>query len=105
MKIIFRKWKTKHNPSCIALFPEMPGDTDGNLCQSYEHFGQHSAADYATVINKTRPAIPKEYGPLLLELIGIGYKNIQICQKADRRMFLARQKEAQRIKDLVQNNA
>jgi len=58
--------------TAIALFPVLGVDENGR-CQSYEHVGQHGAADYDLVIAKTRPAKPNEYKPLLQELKRIGY--------------------------------
>lgn len=41
---------------------------------SYEHVGQHAAADYYAVIQHTRPAIPQEYAALADELAQIGFR-------------------------------
>jgi hypothetical protein len=67
---VFRMWKCKGG-TAIALFP---GIAEGaGLCMSFQHVGQHSAADYRYVIAKTRPAKPSEYKDLLHELVQRGY--------------------------------
>lgn len=81
--VIFRRWA---NGDVIALFPEIPASNDGRLCQSYEHIGQHAAADPVVVTCATTPAAPEEYGGLLNELIERGYVDLQIRQKLTRRM-------------------
>ena len=51
--VVFRKWKT--NGDIIALFPELPADNEGYLCDSYEHVGQHghpSAVAAAEVVER-----------------------------------------------------
>ena len=68
--VVFRMWKDKAG-SVIALFPDI--DAESGRCQSYEHVGQHGAADYDLVMSKTRPAKPSEYKDLLCELKRIGY--------------------------------
>ncbi len=72
--VVFRMWKSKGG-TAIALFPTIGTVPDGH-CQSYEHVGQHGAADYELVMSKTRPAKPSEYKNLLCELQRIGYKVI-----------------------------
>jgi len=37
------------------------------------HVGQHSGADYASVMKQTRPSTPEEYKHLLVELKSLGY--------------------------------
>ena len=64
--VIFRKWS---NGDIIALFPyEIE---NGGHIMSYEHIGQHGAANYDHVISKTKPATQEEYQPLLNELMKI----------------------------------
>lgn len=60
VKVVFRKWKDTGD--VIALFPELPSDIYGWFCDSYEHVGQHSGADYHGVIRQTVPAAPHECG-------------------------------------------
>ncbi len=69
-KVVFRKWP---NGDISALFPEVPADTEGNLCASYEHVGQHGGANYYHCISSTKPARPSEYAALKAELEKIGY--------------------------------
>ena len=70
-KVIFRVWKD--NQEVIALFPEVPADINGFLCSSYQHVGQHGAADYDLVISRTTPAKPDQYRELQKELETLGY--------------------------------
>lgn len=78
--VIFRIWK--HAPhSVLALFPTLPHDNGGLYCMSFEHIGQHSAADYYGCIQNTRPAKPAEYRALQRELAGRGY-NLKILLRA-----------------------
>ncbi len=73
--VVFRKWYRKSDGNgVIALFPLVSaqggrayGDASG-MVQSFEHVGQHGAADYAGVLSRTRPAKPAEYADLLKEL-------------------------------------
>lgn len=71
-KVIFRKYRK--GGDILALFPEVPADNRGHYCQSYEHVGQHGAADYYGCIHKlTVPAKPVEYADLMAELEHRGY--------------------------------
>lgn len=56
----------------FALFPTLAADPSGNVT-SYQHIGQHCAADYGLCIAKSKPATPEQYADLLTELTGIGY--------------------------------
>ena len=67
-RIIFRKFP---EGDVIALFPDQP-EGRGRI-NSYQHVGQHGAADYQ-LIRELRPAKPAEYHDLLRELKNIGYK-------------------------------
>ena len=75
--------ENEHNsdflPGVFAYFPEIIGDNKGNNT-SYAHIGQHSACSprYASMCKE---AITNEYLPLLRELIGQGYKDLQIINK------------------------
>ena len=73
--VVFRTERRKDGET-IALFPTIPADVDGSLCQSYQHTGQHSAANYWHVINHTRPATPAENGELMAELVERGYTDL-----------------------------
>jgi hypothetical protein len=70
-KVIFRRFKD--DGSIIALFPDEIADMNNN-CMSYQHIGQHGAADYNYCIKKTIAATPLEYEPLKRELKTIGYE-------------------------------
>lgn len=71
--VVFRVWKGKDG-DVIALFPEIPYDIYGSECLSYEHVGQHGAANYYHVLDRTRRAKPDEYVDLKEELEGRGYQ-------------------------------
>lgn len=82
---VFRRWP---NGDIIALFPEIPADDRGMLCQSYLHVGQHGGADYQVVIRQTRPATHEEAAPLRAELAQIGYRlkeRVRITREMDRK--------------------
>lgn len=68
--VIFRTWR---DGDVIALFPDIDADCTGLHCGSYMHIGQHGAADYRLVVQRTRPAVPVEYAELKAELEQIGY--------------------------------
>ena len=70
--VVICVWKGDDS-DVFALFPVLPADNYGNLCTSYQHVGQHSAADYRLCIRNSRPASKVEAADLLAELRGIGY--------------------------------
>ena len=70
--VVICVWKGDDS-DVFALFPVLPADNYGNLCTSYQHVGQHSAADYRLCIRNSRPAREAEAADLLAELRGIGY--------------------------------
>jgi hypothetical protein len=68
--VVFRVFKDDN--SVLALFPEESQYPNGE-CDSYQHVGQHGAADYKHCIAVTRPAKLSEYAPLKKELELLGY--------------------------------
>ena len=70
--IVIRVWKGDDS-DVFALFPVLPADNAGYLCTSYQHIGQHAAADYRLCIRNSRPARKAEAADLLAELRAIGY--------------------------------
>ena len=86
--VIFRKDRTGWREP-FALFPELPADQLGIYCDSYQHVGQHCAADYHGCIANSRPAMPEEAAPLLAELKCIGYEP-RVLTRASRRHHDAR---------------
>jgi hypothetical protein len=75
----------KSDPDDVfALFPTDPADIYGHLCTSYQHIGQHSAADYYHCIRNSRPATRREATPLLSEVRRIGCRP-RMLQRASRR--------------------
>jgi len=67
--VVFRVWPDTGD--VLALFPFI--DEGNGLCSSYEHLGQHGAADYTACILKTRQAAEHEYLRLHQELTEMGY--------------------------------
>ena len=65
-----------------ALLPEIPASP--GCVTSYQHIGQHGAADYGHCIATSRPATPEEYADLAAELRQIGY-SLDIRQRWQRR--------------------
>lgn len=78
MKVIFRKFK--QGGDIIALFPEQT-NRNNYMVASYMHMGQHSDADYDSVISQTTPTTESEYAYLLAELISIGYEDLRVMKK------------------------
>lgn len=76
--VVFRRWKPSekaYGDGILALFPgDRWTENRSSLCSSYEHVGQHGAADYAGCISRTMPATPREYKPLKQELEQLGYR-------------------------------
>jgi hypothetical protein len=71
--VIFRVWRGSTG-GVIALWPaEHDGFQRRNMCRSFEHFGQHGAANYGVVMARTRPAKGAEHHALLAELRQRGY--------------------------------
>ena len=85
-KIIFRVYS---DGEVIALFPQIPSDIHGYLCQSYMHAGQHGGADPHLVVKRTRLATKREYNPLLKELKQIGYNPV-VAKKFTQKDFQIR---------------
>jgi hypothetical protein len=102
--VVFRKWKKVEEPSMplhdvIALFPEIPADYVGQLCQSFVWVGQHGGADYHAVISQTVPATKKDYTELKNYLEKErGYK-FKVIQKALPKHHETRREEAKRIRE------
>ncbi len=82
--VVFRVWKKKPH-GVLALFPALAVDNQGYYCDSYEHVGQHGAADYQSCIEGTRPATISEAADLLAELRQIGYK-LRVVKRATHAM-------------------
>lgn len=68
VRVLFRVWPASQGGEVLALFPELPACPDGYHCQSYQHTGQHGAADPQHCIAATRPATLEEAAPLIREL-------------------------------------
>lgn len=66
--VIFRKHS---DGEILALFPGMAGTNNPQTCQAYAHNGQHCPASVGL---RLKPARPKEFRALGLELRRIGYR-------------------------------
>jgi hypothetical protein len=87
-KVVFRVWGNKNGGDVIAIFPQIPADQFGCMCEMYEHVGQHGGGDARGVVSSTRLARPGEYRELAKELRGRGYC-LQIskrCTAKDRKI-------------------
>lgn len=82
------------NGHIIALFPELPGDSDRYTCSSYMHVGQHGAASMDLFRNLETPET-WEYASLQAELESIGYV-LDIRRKVSQKMNKARYSELER---------
>ena len=87
--VLFRVWPKSEGGGVLALFPTHPGTHEAHTCDSYEHVGQHGAADLAGMIRRTRPATPAQYGPLKRELTRIGYK-LRVVHRVTKAMHVLR---------------
>ena len=73
----------------IALFPELPSDTNGVYyhCLSYQRVGQHGSA--SVDLARLKAATPYQYASLKVELEQLGYE-LEIVKKFSRKMLQAR---------------
>lgn len=94
--VIFRRWGDTGD--IIALFPELPSDSEGRFCDSYEQVGQHGGADYYGVVQATRPVSVNEAGDLITELTRIGYR-LKPIKRASPQVHEARRSTARAIKE------
>ena len=93
--VIFRRWRD--GGTIIALFPEIPSDIHGWLCEAYEPIGQHGGADYHGVIAATKPVEPGDVADLADELTRIGYK-LKPIKRASQQNHESRWAEARRVR-------
>lgn len=86
--VVFRVDTTKDWKGTVyALMPHDCCDFKGHV-STYQHVGQHSAADYNHYISKSRPASPKEYADLKKEMEqGYGY-NLKVVSKRNYDKYL-----------------
>ena len=73
-RVVFRRWR-KAPGTLIALFPD-DRETEPGIVGSYEHIGQHGAANYRMMIKATVPVTLKDLPDiqrLREELEGLGY--------------------------------
>lgn len=99
--VVFRKWM-KPNQGVIALFPDIPADIYGRYCDSYEHVGQHGAADYHGIIRQSAPAGGKELAELRKELNRIGYR-LKPMQRASWKQHQRRRSSATKFRSDIRS--
>ena len=88
--VVLRVWKV--GGGVLALFPDSPSDALGHYCDSFEHIGQHSGADYLLCIECTRPATCAESKSLVQELKRRGY-DLHIVKRATAAMHQTRNRK------------
>lgn len=72
LDVIFRAERSgPFKGEVTALFPSVAYARPSFDVACYAHIGQHGGADLAWVRERTRPAKPEEFAPLLAELRGI----------------------------------
>lgn len=91
--VMFRVWQDKGDAEVFALFPADFADNYGDCCSSYQHIGQHCAANYHYCIQHSRPAKSEEYANLKIELERIGYI-LQVIQRASPQHHEKRRRDA-----------
>ena len=96
--VVFRKWGKKNGGDVIAIFPFELGTNDPNTCSSYQHLGQHGAANDFEVVRATKLATAAEYAPLKAELEQIGY-NLEIRRKLTPNAYESRKAQLKAIED------
>lgn len=68
---------TPQGDELLAIFLDIPWDNHGNLT-SYARVGQHGGCNPVFVSRQYRRlATPEEYAPLLAELRGLGYTELE----------------------------
>lgn len=92
-KVTFRTTRGK-NPEVLAIFPEFPNDRNGYECVLYAHVGQHGGGDRHKLIRISRPSTEEEITPLLKELKGIGYSDLEIVKRITWKMDKKRMNDA-----------
>tara|TARA_R110000868_G_scaffold74337_10_gene214985 strand:+ start:2773 stop:3081 length:309 start_codon:yes stop_codon:yes gene_type:complete len=70
----------------FVLFPHEVADFYGGVV-SYQHLGQHSAADYVFCMGKSRKATEEEFAPLKKEIESLGY-NVNLVSKRNYEKYL-----------------
>lgn len=88
-KVLFRVFSSSE---VLALFPELPASPDPETCLSYQHAGQHGAADYTYVIAITKPANLQQISELGRELADVGYV-LKIIYRAPYKVHQQRHKK------------
>jgi len=86
-EVVFRVDTTKDwKGTVFALLPHEVCDYSGNVT-TYQHVGQHSAANYKYCIATSRPATEAEYKDLKAEMESVGY-NFKVINKQTYKKYL-----------------
>lgn len=86
--VVFRMW----DGEVIALFPTILATMERQHCLSFQHVGQHCAADPNFVIRNSLPAKPLDYKGLKGELENqYGYE-LDVKKRYTRKMFYNRER-------------
>jgi len=72
------------NKELLAIFPTLPANR-GNMVV-YAHIGQHGEASIE-YIQSGRPALPEEYDDLLQELVSMGYDDLKVYKRIQRKHY------------------
>lgn len=83
--VLFRKERSGpfKDAEVTAVFPTLPAGRGEMTC--YAHIGQHSGCTLGWY-NTTRPATPKEYAALLVELQNIYDNELRVCSRITQAM-------------------
>ena len=84
MQILFRTNKYGYKNEVTAIFIDKIFKSMAHLISCYSNIGQHAECSRYWVLVDTKPSTPKEYKALLAELKGIGYKDLEILNRAPR---------------------
>lgn len=88
-EVIFRVDNTKDFKGTIyALFPYIQGTNRFGSVLTYQHLGQHSAADYNHCIKTSKPAKPEQYKDLFNELVQQGYDDLKVVHRQNNSKYL-----------------
>lgn len=91
LPVIFRAEKSgQFAGSVSAVFPTEPGTPEPGTMACYARIGQHGSCHIGWYRERTRPATPDEYAPLLAELRDIyesGHCGEPVSLKVYRRMI------------------
>lgn len=96
--VVLRAWKP--DGELLALFPTLPANLNGDLCDSYGFCDGQSGADYHGCIRQSHPVdsagVRRE---LIQRLERLGYR-LRVVKRATQAMHDERYAEAHRLRNL-----